>query len=124
MSQQSAAPRAAWKSSSPVLSVQSGRAALVRRGISHRPSGGATVKAIDAITPLALTLSAFPRAVLLGATSVVLLEGRIAPAARAQSGTAQEAREAFRAAFRGFANRGSPASSRSWLVRSNSLRGR
>jgi hypothetical protein len=38
---------------------------------------GATVKAIDAITPLAL--SAFPRAVLLGATSVVLLEGRIAP---------------------------------------------
>lgn len=38
---------------------------------------GVTVKAIDAITPLAL--SAFPRAVLLGATSVVLLEGRIAP---------------------------------------------
>jgi hypothetical protein len=40
---------------------------------------GAAVKAIDAITPLALALSAFPRAVLLGATSVVLLEGRIAP---------------------------------------------
>ncbi len=39
----------------------------------------ATVKAIDAMTPLALALSAFPRAVLLGATSVVLLEGRIAP---------------------------------------------
>jgi len=40
---------------------------------------GATVKAIDAMTPLALALSAFPRAVLLGAVSVVLLEGRIAP---------------------------------------------
>jgi hypothetical protein len=40
---------------------------------------GATVKAIDAMTPLALALSAFPRAVLLGATSVVLLEWRIAP---------------------------------------------
>jgi hypothetical protein len=40
---------------------------------------GTAVKAIDAITPLALALSAFPRAVLLGATSVVLLEGRIAP---------------------------------------------
>jgi hypothetical protein len=39
----------------------------------------ATVKAIDGMTPLALALSAFPRAVLLGATSVVLLEGRIAP---------------------------------------------
>jgi hypothetical protein len=39
----------------------------------------ATVKAIDAMTPLALALSAFPRAVLLGATSVVLLEGRVAP---------------------------------------------
>ncbi len=39
----------------------------------------ATVKAIDAMTPLALALSAFPRAVLLGATSVVVLEGRIAP---------------------------------------------
>jgi hypothetical protein len=39
----------------------------------------ATVKAIDAMTPLALALSAFPRAVLLGATSVVLLESRIAP---------------------------------------------
>lgn len=37
----------------------------------------ATVKAIDGMTPLALALSAFPRAVLLGATSVVLLEGRI-----------------------------------------------
>ncbi len=31
------------------------------------------------MTPLALALSAFPRAVLLGATSVLLLEGRIAP---------------------------------------------
>ena len=40
---------------------------------------GATVKAIDAMTPLALALSAFPRAVLLGATSVVILESRIAP---------------------------------------------
>jgi hypothetical protein len=40
---------------------------------------GATVKAIDGMTPLALALSAFPRAVLLGATSVVLLEGRIVP---------------------------------------------
>jgi hypothetical protein len=39
----------------------------------------ATVKAIDAMTPLALALSAFPRAVLLGATSAVLLEGRVAP---------------------------------------------
>jgi hypothetical protein len=39
----------------------------------------ATVKAIDAMTPLALALSAFPRAVLLGATSVVLLEGRVTP---------------------------------------------
>jgi hypothetical protein len=39
----------------------------------------ATVKAIDAMTPLALALSAFPRAVLLGATSAVLLEGRIVP---------------------------------------------
>ncbi len=39
----------------------------------------ATVKAIDAMTPLALALSAFPRAVLLVATSAVLLEGRIAP---------------------------------------------
>ncbi len=38
---------------------------------------GATVKAIDGMTPLALALSAFPRAVLLGATSVVLLEGRV-----------------------------------------------
>ena len=40
---------------------------------------GATVKAIDGMTPLALALSAFPRAVLLGATSVVLLEGRVGP---------------------------------------------
>jgi hypothetical protein len=40
---------------------------------------GATVKAIDAMTPLALALSAFPRAVLLGATSVVVLESGIAP---------------------------------------------
>jgi Domain of unknown function (DUF4386) len=39
----------------------------------------ATVKAIDGMTPLALALSAFPRAVLLVATSAVLLEGRIAP---------------------------------------------
>lgn len=39
----------------------------------------ATVKAVDGMTPLALALSAFPRAVLLGATSVVLLESRIAP---------------------------------------------
>jgi hypothetical protein len=31
------------------------------------------------MTPLALALSAFPRAVLLVATSAVLLEGRIAP---------------------------------------------
>jgi hypothetical protein len=38
---------------------------------------GATVKAIDGMTPLALALSAFPRAVLLGATSVVLLEGHV-----------------------------------------------
>ena len=40
---------------------------------------GATVKAIDGMTPLALALSAFPRAVLLGATSVVLLEDRVVP---------------------------------------------
>ncbi len=40
---------------------------------------GATVKAIDAMTPLALALSAFPRAVLLGAISVVILESGIAP---------------------------------------------
>jgi hypothetical protein len=40
---------------------------------------GATVKAIDAMTPLALALSAFPRAVFLVATSVVLLESRTAP---------------------------------------------
>ncbi len=40
---------------------------------------GATVKAIDAMTPLALALSAFPRAVLLGAASVVVLESGIAP---------------------------------------------
>ena len=40
---------------------------------------GATVKAIDGMTPLALALSAFPRALLLSATSVVLLEGCIAP---------------------------------------------
>ena len=39
----------------------------------------ATVKAIDGMTPLALALSAFPRAVLLGAASVVLLEGRVGP---------------------------------------------
>jgi hypothetical protein len=39
----------------------------------------ATVKAVDGMTPLALALSAFPRAVLLGATSVVVLEGCIAP---------------------------------------------
>ena len=39
---------------------------------------GATVKAIDAMTPLALALSAFPRAVLLGATSIVILESGIA----------------------------------------------
>jgi hypothetical protein len=39
---------------------------------------GATVKAIDAMTPLALALSAFPRAVLLGATSIVILESQIA----------------------------------------------
>jgi hypothetical protein len=38
----------------------------------------ATVKAIDAMTPLALALSAFPRAVLLGATSIVILESGIA----------------------------------------------
>ena len=31
------------------------------------------------MTPLALALSAFPRAVLLGATSVVLLENRLVP---------------------------------------------
>ena len=40
---------------------------------------GATVKAIDGMTPLALALSAFPRAVLLGATSVLLLEARMTP---------------------------------------------
>lgn len=40
---------------------------------------GATVKAIDGMTPLALALSALPRAVLLGATSVMVLEYRIAP---------------------------------------------
>ncbi len=39
----------------------------------------ATVKAIDGMTPLALALSAFPRAVLLVATSVVLLESHMAP---------------------------------------------
>jgi hypothetical protein len=39
----------------------------------------ATVKAVDGMTPLALALSAFPRAVLLGATSVVLLDGRVGP---------------------------------------------
>ncbi|MDQ4001710.1 MAG: DUF4386 domain-containing protein [Actinomycetota bacterium] len=39
----------------------------------------ATVKAIDGMTPLALALSAFPRAVLLGGTSVILLESRLAP---------------------------------------------
>jgi hypothetical protein len=39
---------------------------------------GATVKAIDAMTPLALALSAFPRAVLLGVTSIVILESGIA----------------------------------------------
>jgi hypothetical protein len=39
----------------------------------------ATVKAVDGMTPLALALSAFPRAVLLGTTSVVVLEGHIAP---------------------------------------------
>jgi hypothetical protein len=37
----------------------------------------ATVKAVDGMTPLALALSAFPRAVLVGATSVVLLESRV-----------------------------------------------
>ncbi len=40
---------------------------------------GATVKAIDAMTPLALALSALPRAVFLVATSVVVLESRLAP---------------------------------------------
>jgi hypothetical protein len=44
--------------------------------IGQLGGGGATVKATDATT--ALALSAFPRAVLLGATSVVVLEGRIA----------------------------------------------
>jgi hypothetical protein len=47
--------------------------------IAQLGGDAATVKAIDGMTPLALALSAFPRAVLLGATSVVLLEGRIAP---------------------------------------------
>jgi hypothetical protein len=40
---------------------------------------GATVKAIDGMTPLALALSALPRAVLLGVTSAAVLEYRIAP---------------------------------------------
>ncbi len=47
--------------------------------IAQLGGDGATVKAIDGMTPLALALSAFPRAVLLGATSLLLLEGRLAP---------------------------------------------
>jgi hypothetical protein len=47
--------------------------------IAQLGGDAATVKAIDGMTPLALALSAFPRAVLLGATSVVLLESRVAP---------------------------------------------
>ena len=46
--------------------------------IGQSGGDGATVKAIDAMTPLALALSAFPRAVLLVATSVVLLESHMA----------------------------------------------
>ncbi len=47
--------------------------------IAQLGGDGATVKAIDGMTPLALALSAFPRAVLLSATSVVLMENRLAP---------------------------------------------
>lgn len=47
--------------------------------IAQLGGDAATVKAIDGMTPLALALSAFPRALLVGATSVVLLEGNIGP---------------------------------------------
>jgi hypothetical protein len=40
---------------------------------------GAVVKALDGLTPLALALSGFPRAVLLGAVAVLLLRSQIAP---------------------------------------------
>ena len=46
--------------------------------IAQLGGDAARVKAMDGMTPLALALSAFQRTVLLGATSVVLLEGRIA----------------------------------------------
>jgi len=53
--------------------------------VLRRAEGGGGALAISvvgagvAMTPLALALSAFPRALLLGATSAVLLEARLAP---------------------------------------------
>ena len=62
-----------------VIASMGALVSAITPAIGQLGGDGATVKAIDGMTPLALALSAFPRAVLLGATSVVLLEGRIGP---------------------------------------------
>ena len=48
----------------------------------------AVVTELDSITPLALALAGYPRAVLLGATSTLLLQGRLAPRPLAWTGYA------------------------------------
>lgn len=54
---------------------------LTNLGTTIAQNGGdaATVWALDGLAPLSLALSALPRAVLLGASSVVLLGGRLVP---------------------------------------------
>jgi hypothetical protein len=47
--------------------------------IAEEGGDAATVSALDALAPMSLALSAFPRAVLLGAVSALILERRIAP---------------------------------------------
>lgn len=47
--------------------------------IAARGGDPATIRALDAMSPLSLAVGAFPRAVLLGATSLVLLRSRLAP---------------------------------------------
>jgi hypothetical protein len=48
-------------------------------GIAQEGGDAATIKALDGMAPLSLALSALPRTVLLGATSVVLLRRHLAP---------------------------------------------
>jgi hypothetical protein len=63
----------------PVIASMGALVSALAPTIAQLGGDAATVKAIDGMTPLALALSAFPRALLLGATSAVLLEARLAP---------------------------------------------